>query len=58
MGDEAFRVELAAAGSLLAYGFVGASTAPGQTSAEALHARLLAVSPAYAARRASAARAT
>ncbi|MES1210108.1 MAG: type I 3-dehydroquinate dehydratase [Pseudomonadota bacterium] len=57
MGDEAFRMELAAAGSALAYGFVGAPTAPGQTSAEALHARLLAVSAAYAARRAVAARA-
>ena len=57
MGDEAFRIELAAAGSALAYGFVGAPTAPGQTSAEALHARLLAVSAAYAARRAAAARA-
>jgi 3-dehydroquinate dehydratase I len=54
MGDDGFRVELAAAGSRLAYGFVGASTAPGQTSAEALHARLLAASPAYAARRARA----
>ena len=58
MGDEAFRIELAAAGSTLAYGFIGAPTAPGQTSAEALHARLLAVSAAYAARRAVAARAT
>ncbi|MFL5306271.1 MAG: type I 3-dehydroquinate dehydratase [Polyangia bacterium] len=58
MGDEAFRIELAAAGSVLAYGFVGASTAPGQTSAQALHGRLLAVSAAYAARRAVAARAT
>jgi 3-dehydroquinate dehydratase I len=58
MGDEAFRIELAAAGSVLAYGFVGAPTAPGQTSAEALHARLLAASPAYAARRARAVRAT
>ncbi|HXJ19027.1 MAG TPA: type I 3-dehydroquinate dehydratase [Polyangia bacterium] len=51
MGDEAFRVELAAAGSRLAYGFVGASTAPGQTSAETLRARLLAASAAYASRR-------
>jgi 3-dehydroquinate dehydratase-1 len=51
MGDDAFRVELAAAGSRLAYGFVGSSTAPGQTSAETLHQRLLAASPAYAARR-------
>jgi 3-dehydroquinate dehydratase I len=54
MGDDAFRVELAAAGSRLAYGFVGISTAPGQTSAEALHTRLLAASPAYATRRARA----
>jgi 3-dehydroquinate dehydratase-1 len=51
MGDDGFRVELAAAGSRLAYGFVGASTAPGQTSAETLHAKLLAAAPAYAARR-------
>jgi 3-dehydroquinate dehydratase-1 len=55
MGDDAFRVELAASGSRLAYGFVGAPTAPGQTSAEALHARLLAAAPAYAARRAGSA---
>jgi 3-dehydroquinate dehydratase-1 len=54
MGDDDFRIELAAAGSLLAYGFVGASTAPGQTSAETLHARLLQAAPAYAARRARA----
>lgn len=52
MGDDDFRVELAAAGSLLAYGFIGASTAPGQTSAQTLHARLLEAAPAYAARRA------
>ena len=51
MGDDGFRIELAAAGSRLAYGFVGAPTAPGQTSAETLHARLVAASPAYAARR-------
>ncbi len=51
MGDDAFRIELAAAGSRLAYGFVGASTAPGQTSAQVLHARLLAAAPAYAAAR-------
>jgi hypothetical protein len=44
-------VELAAAGSLLAYGYLGAPTAPGQVSAEALHLRLLAASPRYAARR-------
>ncbi|HVT08742.1 MAG TPA: type I 3-dehydroquinate dehydratase [Polyangia bacterium] len=58
MGDEAFRVELAAAGSALAYGFIGAPTAPGQTSAASLHAQLLAVSAAYAGRRRAAARAT
>jgi 3-dehydroquinate dehydratase type I len=51
MGDDTLRVELAAAGSLLAYGFLGQSTAPGQTSAESLHARLLGASPAYAGRR-------
>lgn len=54
MGDDGFRIELAAAGSLLAYGFVGASTAPGQTSAQTLHRRLLEAAPAYAARRATA----
>ena len=58
MGDEAFRVELAAAGSALAYGFIGAPTAPGQTSAASLHAQLLDVSAAYAGRRRAAARAT
>lgn len=51
MGDDAFRIELATAGSLLAYGYVGDPTAPGQTSAETLHARLLKAAPAYAARR-------
>ncbi len=51
MGDGGFRVELAAAGSRLAYGFVGGPTAPGQTSAETLHAQLLAAAPAYGARR-------
>jgi 3-dehydroquinate dehydratase I len=50
-GDDGLRVELAAAGSLLAYGFVARATAPGQISAEALHARLLAASPGYAERR-------
>ena len=50
--DDGLRVELAAAGSLLAYGFVAGATAPGQQSAEALHARLLAASAGYAARRA------
>ncbi|HXU61343.1 MAG TPA: type I 3-dehydroquinate dehydratase [Polyangia bacterium] len=54
MGDDNFRIELAAAGSLLAYGFVGSATAPGQTSAQTLHARLLEAAPAYAARRAAA----
>jgi 3-dehydroquinate dehydratase I len=49
--DDGLRVELAAAGSLLAYGTLGAPTAPGQSSAEALHLRLLAASPQYAARR-------
>jgi 3-dehydroquinate dehydratase type I len=49
--DEALRVALATAGSLLAYGYLGISTAPGQLSAAALHARLLAASPRYAARR-------
>ena len=50
-GDDGLRVELAAAGSLLAYGFVAGATAPGQLSAEALHTRLLAASPGYAGRR-------
>jgi len=50
-GDDGLRVELAAAGSLLAYGFVAGATAPGQLSVEALHARLCAASPGYAARR-------
>jgi 3-dehydroquinate dehydratase-1 len=49
--DDGLRVELAAAGSLLAYGALGLPTAPGQSSAEALHLRLLAASPRYAARR-------
>ena len=51
-------VELAAAGSLLAYAFLAGATAPGQISAEALHARLLEVSPGYAARRGTARAAT
>jgi len=50
--DDGLRVELAAAGSLLAYGFIAGATAPGQVSAEALHERLLAASPRYAARQA------
>ncbi len=49
--DDGLRVELAAAGSLLAYGFVAGATAPGQLSAEALHARLLVASAGYATRR-------
>jgi 3-dehydroquinate dehydratase-1 len=49
--DEGLRVALAAAGSLLAYGYLGAPTAPGQWTSEALHRRLLAASPRYAARR-------
>ncbi len=49
--DDGLRVELAAAGSLLAYGFIAGATAPGQVSAEALQARLLAASPRYAERR-------
>ena len=46
------RVELAARGSLLAYGYLEHPTAPGQMSAAETHERLLAASPAYAARRA------
>lgn len=49
--DEGLRVALAAAGSLLAYGYLGAPTAPGQWTSEALHRRLRAASPRYAARR-------
>jgi 3-dehydroquinate dehydratase I len=49
--DDGLRVELAAAGSLLAYGYLGGPTAPGQPAAEALHLRLLTASPRYAARR-------
>jgi 3-dehydroquinate dehydratase type I len=45
------RVDLAAAGSLLAYGFLSRSTAPGQLSAVALHERLRAASATYADRR-------
>jgi 3-dehydroquinate dehydratase-1 len=45
------RIELAARGSLLAYGYIDAPTAPGQLSAADTHARLLVASPAYAARR-------
>ncbi len=49
--DDGLRVELAAAGSLLAYGFIAGATAPGQVSAETLHARLLIASSRYAMRR-------
>jgi 3-dehydroquinate dehydratase-1 len=48
--DNGLRVELAAAGSLLAYGHLGTPTAPGQPSAEALHLSLLGASPGYARR--------
>jgi 3-dehydroquinate dehydratase type I len=51
MGEEQLRVELAARGSLLAYGYLDTPTAPGQPSAAELDARLRASSPAYAARR-------
>ncbi|HXU00402.1 MAG TPA: type I 3-dehydroquinate dehydratase [Polyangia bacterium] len=54
MGASAdLRIELAARGSLLAYGYLEQATAPGQMSAAETHQRLLAASPAYAARRAS-----
>jgi 3-dehydroquinate dehydratase-1 len=46
------RVELPAAGSLLAYAYLDAPTAPGQLSVAEMDARLRAASPAYAARRA------
>jgi 3-dehydroquinate dehydratase-1 len=49
--DEGLRVALAAAGSLLAYGYLSQPTAPGQMSAQALHDRLLATSTSYADRR-------
>jgi 3-dehydroquinate dehydratase I len=49
--DDDFRVELAAAGSLMSYGYLRAPTAPGQLSAAALDLRLLAASPRYADRR-------
>ena len=45
------RIELAARGSLLAYGYLDEPTAPGQLSAAETHARLLTASPAYAARK-------
>jgi 3-dehydroquinate dehydratase-1 len=57
MGASAdLRIELAARGSLLAYGYLERATAPGQMSAADTHARLLAASPAYAARHPRAAR--
>jgi 3-dehydroquinate dehydratase-1 len=43
------RIELAARGSLLAYGYLEQATAPGQMSAAETHQRLLAASPGYAA---------
>src|SRR6185503_5745319 len=45
------RIDLAARGSLLAYGYLDAPTAPGQLSAAETHARLLTASPPYAARK-------
>jgi 3-dehydroquinate dehydratase I len=45
------RIELAARGSMFAYGYLDQPTAPGQLSAADTHARLLAASPAYAARK-------
>lgn len=50
-GSNDLRIELAVAGALLAYGYLDAPTAPGQLPAEEMHARLLAASPRYAARR-------
>jgi 3-dehydroquinate dehydratase-1 len=51
MGASAdLRIELAARGSLLAYGYLERATAPGQMSASETHQRLLAASPGYAAR--------
>lgn len=46
------RIELPVRGSLLAYGYLTAPTAPGQLSAADTHARLLTASPLYAARKA------
>jgi 3-dehydroquinate dehydratase I len=55
MGASAdLRIELAARGSLLAYGYLERATAPGQMSAAETHARLLTASPTYAARHSSA----
>jgi 3-dehydroquinate dehydratase-1 len=54
MGASAdLRVELAARGSLLAYGYLERATAPGQMSAAETHERLLAASSRYAARHAA-----
>ena len=44
------RIELAARGSLLAYGYLERATAPGQMSAAETHERLMAAVPRYAAR--------
>jgi 3-dehydroquinate dehydratase-1 len=44
------RIDLAARGSLLAYGYLERATAPGQMSAAETHARLRAASPTYASR--------
>jgi len=55
MGASAdLRIELAARGSLLAYGYLERATAPGQMSAAETHARLLASSQSYATRHTSA----
>jgi 3-dehydroquinate dehydratase-1 len=52
MGASAdIRIELAARGSLLAYGYLEQATAPGQMSAAETHARLMAAAPRYGARR-------
>jgi 3-dehydroquinate dehydratase I len=45
------RIELPARGSLLAYGYLDAPTAPGQLSVTETHDRLLAACPTYAARK-------
>jgi 3-dehydroquinate dehydratase len=51
MGASAeLRIELAARGSLLAYGYLERATAPGQMSAAETHARLTAAAPLYAER--------
>jgi 3-dehydroquinate dehydratase-1 len=53
MGPADLRVALPAAGSRLAYAYLDAPTAPGQSSADEMNARLMAASPGYAARRAA-----